>query len=141
MLTSSSLHPVLDNHYGTRNRTALLTQRLQVVRTPHKDNNGSGPEIYLSLWQSSDGQTRDLPKPLNGVSPANRRHIRKEKSMDRAIPPDSNINEPQRLDAMAGHRLIGPQQSEKRHYRTIAQSNSDGLRTNPRSIRNATIRQ
>ena len=94
MLTCSNLHPMFHNNHGTQNRTALLTQRLQVVRITHENHIGPGPEIHFPLRQSPNGQTWDFPEPLYGVSPSNRRDIRKEESMDRTIPPNSDVRKP-----------------------------------------------
>ena len=98
---SSNIHPLHDNNHRTRNRTTLPTKRLPLVQSPIKGHLRQRPQVHLALWKSPHNETGNQPQYLNSIPSPDRRPFRKEKSMDRTIPPHGHVCKPRRLDTMA----------------------------------------
>ena len=109
MLQGGNLHPLHDNHHGTRNSTTIPMKCLPLVRPSVTNHFRPRPQIHLSIWKSPYSKTRNQPQHLHGVSPSNRWPLRKEEPMDRAISSNSHISKPGGLDAVASPSISSPQ--------------------------------
>ena len=141
VLTCSNIPTMQHHHHGTRNRPTIPRSRVQVVWTPHQDNQRSRPPIHITLWESIHGPAWNTAEPVDGIPPPNRRPLRKEESMGGAVPPPSYVYCTGRLDTVASARLCSSQQPQKRYHRPITQSNSVGLRHHPKPWGHATGHQ
>ena len=110
MLQSSNIHSPHDNHHWTRHSTTILTKRLPIVWSPIKSHLQQGPQVHLVIRKGPHNKVGNQSQHLHGISPSNGWPLRKEKPMDRTIPPNSHIGKPRRLDAMASPGLSSAQQ-------------------------------
>ena len=141
VLTCSNIPTVQHHHHGTRNFPTIPRSRVQVVWTSYQDNQRPRPPIHITLWESIYGPAWHTTKPVDSVPPPNRRPLRKEKPMGRAVPPSSYVHCTGRLDTVASARLSSSQQPEKRYHWLITQSDPVGLRHHPKPWNHATSHQ
>jgi len=121
MLTCSHLPPMLRHHYRPWDRPTLFGLHLSMVRPTNQDDKRLRSQIHFPIWQSTRRKARNPTKPIYGIPSPNRRAIRTEESMDRAIPTTGNLERPQGMDALAHTCNNSTQQPDQYNHWTIPQ--------------------
>ena len=131
MHQGGSLPSLPHYHHRPRGSAIILRQRRMMVWITCKSHQRQGSPIHQSIWESTCHQARDYPEFINSLPSPNRRTVRAQKPMGRAISPTCYVGSTRGLGSMANDSVCGTQQPEKPNNQPIPKPDFDGLRHSP----------